>query len=55
MYDGRAPKGERCNNVCMCPCMCVWVYVCMYVTHCICFVTLKMSGNCIFILPTFAD
>ena len=28
----------------------VCVHVCIYVTHCICFVTLKMSGNCIFIL-----
>ena len=36
-----------CVHVCVC--------ACMYVTHCICFVTLKMSGNCIFILPIFAD
>ena len=33
----------------------ICVHVCMYVTHCICFVTLKMSGNCIFILLIFAD
>ena len=29
MYDGRAPKGERCNNVCMCACVCMCG--CMYV------------------------
>ena len=34
-------------------------YVCINVTHCIslciCFVTLKMLGNCILILPIFAN